>query len=104
MKSNIENTFIKLLSVCCNLLNTSFAFQVPQSAMIMFIIAPRSFPSPDAAVVAAADKIETVLVHGQAGDAVQVSHHTVHQLARVVIIEPDVPVLVSGDGEGKGGM
>ena len=59
---------------------------------------------PDTAVVAPADQIEAVLVHRQAGDAVQVSHHAVHQLARLVVVEPDVAVLVPGDGKGKCGM
>ena len=52
--------------------------------------------------MAAADKIKPVLVHRQAGDAIQVSHHAVDQLPRVVVIEPDVSVLVASDGEGKG--
>jgi len=79
MESNIEYTFIKLLPMCRNLLNTGLALQVPQ---------------PDTAVVAPADQIEAVLVHRQAGDAVQVSHHAVHQLARLVVVEPDVAVLM----------
>ena len=32
MKSNIENTLVKLLSMRCDLLNTCFALQVPQPA------------------------------------------------------------------------
>ena len=54
--------------------------------------------------MAAADKVEPVLVHGQAGDAVQVGHHAVDQLAGVVVVEPDVAVLVAGDSEGKCGV
>ena len=52
----------------------------------------------------ATDKIETMLVHCKAGDTVQVRHHAVHHLAGVVVIEPDVPVLVAGDGEWQGGV
>ena len=59
---------------------------------------------PDAAVMAATDKVEAVLVHGEAGDAVKVGHHAVHHLARVVVIEADVSVLVTGDGQGQRGV
>ena len=78
---------------------------------------------PDAAVVAATDKVEAVLVHGEAGHGVQVGHltieiksslmddyklnctdHAVDHLAGVVVVEADVSVLVAGDGEGQGGV
>ena len=54
--------------------------------------------------MASADKIEAVLVHGEAGDAVEVGHHAVHHLARIVVIEPDVSVLVPRDGQGQRGV
>ena len=63
-----------------------------------------NWSSPDTAVVAAADQVEPVLVHRQAGHAVQVRHHAVDQLAGVVVVEPDVAVLMSGDGEGESGV
>ena len=59
---------------------------------------------PDTAIVASADKIQAVLVHGEAGDAVEVGHHAVHHLARVVVIEPDVSVLMPRDGQGQRGV
>ena len=52
--------------------------------------------------MAPADQIEAVLVHRQAGDAVQVSHHAVHHLTRRVVVEPDVSVLVTCDAQGQG--
>ena len=59
---------------------------------------------PDAAVVTATDQVETVLVHRQAGHAVQMSHHGVHHCSGVVVIEPDVSVLVTSDGQWQGGV
>ena len=67
----------------------------------------------------ATDQVEAVLVHGEAGDTVQVSHHTVNHLetgniyhplqkylpsylARGVVVEPDVSVLVTCDAQGQG--
>ena len=74
----------------------------------------------------ATDQVEAVLVHGEAGDAVQVSHHTVNHLeqkiftilskniyhslqkylpsylARRVVVEPDVSVLVTCDAQWQG--
>ena len=43
---------------------------------------------PDATIMTAGDKVESVLVHGETGDSVQMGHHTVHHGARVVVVEP----------------
>ena len=39
---------------------------------------------PDATVMTATDQVEAVLVHGEAGDTVQVSHHTVNHLEQKI--------------------
>ena len=43
---------------------------------------------PDATIMTAGDKVETVLVHGETGDSVKMGHHTVDHGARVVVVEP----------------
>ena len=57
---------------------------------------------PDAAVVAARDEVETVLIDRQAGHRVQVGHHAVDQGPGGVVVEPDVSVLVGRDGQWQG--
>ena len=51
--------------------------------------------SPDAAVVAATDQVESMLIHRQTGDTVQVRHHAVNHGPRVVVIESDVSIFVT---------
>lgn len=55
-------------------------------------------------LLTARHEIESVWIHGQAGDGVQVSHHGVNQLPAIVVEELDVSVLLRRDGDGQRGV
>ena len=48
----------------------------------------------------AREQVEAVGIGGQRSDGVQVGHHRLHHLARVVVPEADVAVFVGRDGQG----
>lgn len=55
-------------------------------------------------ILTAREEIETVGVNAEAGDGVEVSNHRVHQLARMIVEEPDLAIFITSDSEGQRGM
>lgn len=90
MESHVENALFKLFPVRGDLLNACLLV--------------RNVPQPNAAVVRAAQQVQSVHVDRETRHCIQVGDHRVQQRAVIDVVESDPAVLVSGDNDWHRGM